>query len=42
MYNAPDTEIDFTEQGGLMWGSSAVGKLIAGIKRAETACAGVR
>ena len=30
MYNAPDTEIDFTEQGGLMWGSSAVGKLIAG------------
>jgi ATP-dependent RNA helicase SUPV3L1/SUV3 len=30
MYNAPDTEIDFTEQGGLMWGSSAVGKLIPG------------
>ena len=30
MYNAPDTEVDFTEQGGLMWGSSAVGKLIAG------------
>ena len=29
-YNAPDTEIDFTEQGGLMWGQSAVGKLIAG------------
>ena len=29
-YNAPDTELDFTEQGGLMWGSSAVGKLIAG------------
>jgi ATP-dependent RNA helicase SUPV3L1/SUV3 len=29
-YNAPDTEIDFTEQGGLMWGKSAVGKLIAG------------
>ncbi|MEM9309398.1 MAG: helicase-related protein [Pseudomonadota bacterium] len=29
-YNAPDTEIDFTEQGGLMWGSDAVGKLIAG------------
>ena len=28
-YNAPDTEIDFTEQGGLMWGSSAVGKLVA-------------
>jgi ATP-dependent RNA helicase SUPV3L1/SUV3 len=30
MYNAPDTEIDFTEQGGLMWGASAVGKLILG------------
>ena len=29
-YNAPDTEIDFTEQGGLMWGSDAVGKLTAG------------
>ena len=29
-YNAPDTEIDFTEQGGLMWGEYAVGKLIAG------------
>ena len=29
-YNAPDTEIDFTEQGGLMWGSSAVGKLVLG------------
>lgn len=29
-YNSPDTEIDFTEQGGLMWGSSAVGKLVAG------------
>ncbi len=29
-YNAPDTELDFTEQGGLMWGSSAVGKLTAG------------
>lgn len=29
-YNAPDTEIDFTEQGGLMWGSEAVGKLAAG------------
>ncbi|MDW4496984.1 helicase-related protein [Sulfitobacter sp. D35] len=29
-YNAPDTEIDFTEQGGLMWGKSAVGKLVAG------------
>ncbi|MBU2866972.1 helicase-related protein [Pacificibacter marinus] len=29
-YNAPDTEMDFTEQGGLMWGEHAVGKLIAG------------
>jgi ATP-dependent RNA helicase SUPV3L1/SUV3 len=29
-YNAPDTELDFTTQGGLMWGTSAVGKLIAG------------
>ncbi|MCB1361918.1 MAG: helicase, partial [Rhodobacteraceae bacterium] len=29
-YNAPDTEMDFTEQGGLMWGSDAVGKLVAG------------
>ncbi|MDO5641844.1 MAG: helicase-related protein, partial [Paracoccus sp. (in: a-proteobacteria)] len=29
-YNAPDTQIDFTEQGGLMWGDAAVGKLIRG------------
>ncbi|MDF3608514.1 helicase-related protein [Paracoccus sp. DMF-8] len=29
-YNAPDTELDFTEQGGLMWGSFAVGKLVKG------------
>ncbi|MBL3570784.1 hypothetical protein BV509_01475 [Rhodovulum sulfidophilum] len=29
-YNAPDTELDFTEQGGLMWGAHAVGKLVAG------------
>ena len=29
-YNAPDTEMDFTEQGGLMWGEHAVGKLIRG------------
>lgn len=29
-YNAPDTEIDFTEQGGLMWGAEAVGKLVPG------------
>ncbi|RVV99808.1 disulfide oxidoreductase [Mesobaculum littorinae] len=29
-YNAPDTQIDFTEQGGLMWGDTAVGKLVTG------------
>ncbi|MDW4551104.1 helicase-related protein [Defluviimonas sp. D31] len=29
-YNAPDTELDFTEQGGLMWGNSAAGKLVKG------------
>ena len=29
-YNAPDPEIDFTEQGGLMWGDQAVGKLTKG------------
>ncbi len=29
-YNAPDTEIDFTDQGGLMWGEYAVGKLVKG------------
>lgn len=29
-YNAPDTEMDLTEQGGLMWGSSAVGRLVKG------------
>lgn len=29
-YNAPDTELDFTEQGGLMWGTAAVGKLVKG------------
>jgi len=29
-YNAPDTEIDFTEQGGLLWGKEAVGKLTVG------------
>lgn len=29
-YNAPDTEFDFTEQGGLMWGEHAVGKMVAG------------
>ena len=29
-YNAPDTEFDYTEQGGLMWGEQAVGRLAAG------------
>ncbi|MCC7320409.1 MAG: disulfide oxidoreductase [Rubellimicrobium sp.] len=29
-YNAPDTELDFTEQGGLMWGEHAVGRLARG------------
>ncbi|MEM6322339.1 MAG: helicase-related protein [Pseudomonadota bacterium] len=29
-YNAPDTEIDFTDQGGLMWGEHAIGKLTPG------------
>jgi ATP-dependent RNA helicase SUPV3L1/SUV3 len=29
-YNAPDTEMDFTEQGGLMWGDQAVGQLAKG------------
>ncbi len=34
-YNAPDTEMDLTEQGGLMWGSSAVGKLVKGAEAAK-------
>jgi ATP-dependent RNA helicase SUPV3L1/SUV3 len=29
-YNAPDTELDYTEQGGLMWGNAAIGKLVRG------------
>ncbi|MBM2577272.1 hypothetical protein JQC91_13265 [Jannaschia sp. Os4] len=29
-YNAPDTQLDFTEQGGLMWGDAAVGKMVKG------------
>ncbi|MFN3577106.1 MAG: helicase, partial [Tabrizicola sp.] len=36
-YNAPDTELDFTEQGGLMWGTSAVGKLVKGAEPARPA-----
>ncbi|WBL32330.1 helicase-related protein [Sinirhodobacter sp. HNIBRBA609] len=34
-YNAPDTEMDFTEQGGLMWGEIAVGKLVKGSEPAK-------
>jgi ATP-dependent RNA helicase SUPV3L1/SUV3 len=34
-YNAPDTELDFTEQGGLMWGTHAVGKLVKGSEAAK-------
>ncbi len=30
LYNAPDSEFDLTEQGGLMWGTDAVGKLVKG------------
>ena len=33
LYNAPDTEFDFTEQGGLMWGDQAVGRLARGDER---------
>ncbi|MEO1492540.1 MAG: helicase-related protein [Pseudomonadota bacterium] len=29
-YLSPDTEIDATDQGGLMWGSDAVGKMVKG------------
>jgi len=29
-YNSPDTEMDLTDQGGLMWGTVAVGKVVAG------------
>ncbi|WP_241699821.1 helicase-related protein [Tabrizicola fusiformis] len=36
-YNAPDTEMDFTEQGGLMWGHSAVGKLVKGAEALKPA-----
>jgi len=36
-YNAPDTELDFTEQGGLMWGTHAVGKLVKGAEAAKPA-----
>ncbi len=30
IYSAPNKEIDFTEQGGLMWGEHAVGRITAG------------
>ncbi|MEM9010424.1 MAG: helicase-related protein [Pseudomonadota bacterium] len=30
LYNAADKEIDVTEQGGLVWGTDAVGKLVKG------------
>ncbi|MEM9139687.1 MAG: helicase-related protein, partial [Pseudomonadota bacterium] len=30
LYLSPDSEIDVTEQGGLMWGTDAIGKLVAG------------
>lgn len=30
LYNAPDKELDITEQGGLMWGNLAVGKMVKG------------
>ncbi|MDG4649965.1 helicase-related protein [Roseibacterium sp. SDUM158017] len=30
MYNAPDTAFEMTEQGGLMWGEQAVGRLVQG------------
>ena len=30
LYNAPNTEFDLTEQGGLMWGENSVGKLLRG------------
>ena len=36
-YNAPDTEMDFTEQGGLMWGTTAVGKLVKGAEATRPA-----
>lgn len=29
LYNAPDKEIGLTDQGGIMWGENAIGKLVA-------------
>jgi ATP-dependent RNA helicase SUPV3L1/SUV3 len=34
-YNAPDTAFEMTEQGGLMWGEQAVGRLVAGARGDE-------
>jgi len=36
-YNAPDTELDVTEQGGLMWGTQAVGRLGRGAEALKPA-----
>ena len=30
LYNAPDTAFEMTEEGGLLWGAQAVGRLVAG------------
>ncbi|MFK7944173.1 MAG: helicase-related protein [Paracoccaceae bacterium] len=35
LYLSPDTEIDVTEQGGLMWGTDAVGRVTRGDKPLE-------
>ena len=35
LYLSPDTEIDVTEQGGLMWGTDAVGRVTKGDKPLE-------
>ncbi|MEM6623424.1 MAG: helicase-related protein [Pseudomonadota bacterium] len=35
LYLSPDTEIDITEQGGLMWGQDAVGRIVKGDKPLE-------
>ncbi len=30
LYNAPDTDISFTEKGDLVWGNHAIGKIVSG------------
>lgn len=35
LYNAPDKEIGLTDQGGIMWGEHAVGKLVVGVNPYE-------